>query len=122
MISTDAPAQVQNEASLATALGLVPSGGVNIVQRLKKSVENHASGPDCSVRATGCDATKWTMAGRCGATALMIETLTDPTSDTIAPGKRRGPISRATPPMTPPGAARMTRSGASTAAAAVSMM
>src|ERR1700730_5035628 len=121
MISTDAPAPVQNEASFVTALGLVPSGGVNMVQRLKKSVENPASGPDCSVPATGCDGTKWTVAGRCGATALMIEALTDPTSDTIAPGKRCGPISRASAPMTPTGAQRMTRSAASTAAAAVSM-
>src|SRR3977135_2177278 len=112
MISTDAPAQVQNEASLATALGRSPAGRVNRVQQLKKSVENPASGPDCSVPATGCDGTKWTMAGRCGATALMIETLTDPTSDTIAPGLSRGPISRAIAPMTPTGAQRMTRSAA----------
>src|ERR1700719_3857913 len=51
----------------------------------------------------------------------MIEALTDPTSDTIAPGLRCGPISRAIAPMTPTGAQRMTRSAASTAAAAVSM-
>src|SRR5438046_2905252 len=67
MISTYAPAPVQNEASFATALGLVPSGGVNMLQRLKKRVEKPASGPDCSVPATGCDGTKWTVAGRCGA-------------------------------------------------------
>src|SRR6202011_4518977 len=121
MISTDAPAPLQNEANFATALGLVPSGGVNMVQRLKKSVENPASGPDCSVPATGCDGTKWTMAGRCGATALMIEALTDPTSDTIAPGLRCGPISRAIAPMTPTGAQRMTRRAASTAAASVAV-
>src|SRR3984893_862961 len=51
----------------------------------------------------------------------MIEALTDPTSDTIAPGLRCGPISRAIAPMTPTGAQRMTRSAASTAAAAVFM-
>src|SRR5438067_10879092 len=99
MISTYAPAPVQNEASFATALGSVPSGGVRMVQRLKKSVENPASGPDSSVPATGCDGTKWTMLGRCGTIALMIEALTEPTSDTIVPGLRCGPISRAIAPI-----------------------
>src|SRR5450631_4490827 len=121
MISTFEPAPVQKAATRATALGSVPSGGVNMLHRLRKSVENPASGPDCSVPATGCAGTKCTVAGRYGATALMIETLTEPTSDTIAPGSRYGAISRAIAPIAPAGAHSMTRSAPATAAAAVSV-
>ena len=48
------------------------------------------------------------------------EPLTEPTSETIAPGIRCGPISLATAPQAPTGMQTMTRSAPSTAAALVS--
>ena len=48
------------------------------------------------------------------------EPLTEPTSETIAPGVRCGPISAATGPQAPTGIETMTRSAPSTAAALVS--
>ena len=51
------------------------------------------SGPECSVPATGCAGTKCTPAGRCGAMSRTTAPLTEPTSETIAPGLRCGAIS-----------------------------
>ena len=55
-------------------------------QRLMKSSAKPESGPECSVPATGCAGTKWTFVGRCGAMSRTIAPLTEPTSETIAPG------------------------------------
>ena len=64
-------------------------------QRLRNSVAKPASGPDCSVPATGCAGTKCTPSGRCGATCATTEPLTEPTSETIAPGfERAGDLRR----------------------------
>ena len=46
--------------------------------------------------------------------------LTEPTSETVAPGIRCGPISAATSPQAPTGTQTMTRSAPATAAALVS--
>src|SRR5262249_58429438 len=105
-----APAPFQKEASRATALGLVPAGGVKMLQRLRKSDANPAPGPDCSVPATGCAGTKSTVAGIWGATALMMAVLTEPVSETIVPGAICGAISCATVPIAQTGTQRMTRS------------
>ena len=50
----------------------------------------------------------------------MIAPLTEPTSETVAPGARCGAISFATGPQAPTGMHKMTRSAPSTAAAFVS--
>ena len=55
-------------------------------QRPTNSSAKPASGPECSVPATGCAGTKCTPAGRCGPMSRTIAPLTEPTSDTIAPG------------------------------------
>ena len=58
-------------------------------QRLRNSVANPASGPDCSVPATGWAGTRCTPAGRCGSSAAITAPLTEPTSETIAPRLQR---------------------------------
>src|SRR5262249_35061082 len=63
---------------------------------------------------------KWTPPGRCGAMSLTTEDLTEPTSETVAPGARCGAISWATAPHWPTGMHAMTRSAPATAAALVS--
>jgi hypothetical protein len=63
---------------------------------------------------------KCTPSGICGATAAITACLTEPTSVTVAPGARCGPISRATCSITPTGVASTTRSAPATASAAVS--
>ena len=93
MISTLAPSARQNARSFSTAAGSVPSGGVRMHQRLMNSSAKPASGPECSVPATGCAGTKCTPAGRCGAMSRTTAPLTEPTSETIAPGLRCGAIS-----------------------------
>src|SRR5208282_5198746 len=115
-----APSARQNAASFSTAAGSVPSGGVRMHQRPTNSSAKPASGPECSVPATGCAGTKCTPAGRCGAMSRTMAALTEPTSETTAPGLRCGAISSATSPQTPTGTQAMTRSAPATAAAFVS--
>ena len=76
-----------------------------------------ASGPEFSVPATGCAGTKCTSGGRCGAIVATTAALTEPTSDTVAPGARWGPISAATAPHAPTGTHTITRSAPAAAAA-----
>ena len=80
----------QNAASFSTAAGSVPGGGVRMHQRLTNSSAKPASGPECSVPATGCAGTKCTPVGRCGAMSRTTAPLTEPTSETMAPGLRCG--------------------------------
>ena len=120
MVSTLAPSRRQNAASLSTACGSVPSGGVRMHQRFSNNSAKPASGPECSVPATGWAGTKCTVSGRCAPMSRTTEPLTEPTSDTTAPGLRCGPISLATAPQTPTGTHTMTRSAPSTACALVS--
>ena len=54
-------------------------------QRLIKRAEKPASGPDCSVPATGWAGTRRACAGSKGSRAEITAPLTDPTSETIAP-------------------------------------
>ena len=58
---------------------------------VSKSSANPASGPECSVPATGWAGTRCTPLGRCGATWRMTAPLTEPTSVTMAPGMRPRP-------------------------------
>ena len=88
-------------------------------QRLTNSVAKPASGPDCSVPATGCAGTMATVFGRCFVSAASTAPLTEPTSETMAPGARCGAISCATASIAPTGTQRMTRSAPSTASAAL---
>ena len=90
-------------------------------QRFSNSSAKPASGPECSVPATGWAGTKCTVFGRCGPMSRTTEPFTEPTSETVAPGLRCGPISLATAPQTPTGTQTMTRSAPSTASALVSV-
>ena len=90
MVSTLAPSRRQKAASLSTACGSAPSGGVRMHQRLTNSSAKPASGPEYSVPATGCAGTKCTLFGRCGAMSRTTAPLTEPTSETMAPGARCG--------------------------------
>ena len=94
--------------------------GVRMHQRLTNNSAKPASGPEYSVPATGCAGTKLTFLGRCGVISRTTEPLTEPTSETIAPAERCGPISFATGPQAPTGMHTMTRSAPSTAAALLS--
>ena len=67
MISTLAPIASHNARTCATACGSAPSGGVRMDQRLTNSVAKPASGPDCSVPATGCAGTSRACARQHGA-------------------------------------------------------
>ena len=89
-------------------------------QRLTNSSAKPASGPEFSVPATGCAGTKCTPAGMWGDISFTTAPLTEPTSETTAPGARCGPISAATVPHAPTGIETMTRSAPSAAAALVS--
>src|ERR1700680_4751443 len=89
-------------------------------QRLSNSSAKPASGPECSVPATGCAGTRCAYAGMCGRIAAMTAPLTEPTSETIAPFFNFGPISAATAPLAPTGTQTMTQSAPSAASALVS--
>src|SRR5262249_57707054 len=78
------------------------------------------SGREFWVPARGCAGTKCPPGGRGGDRARRTALLTEPTSETIAPAARCGPISAATSPHAPTGMATMTRSAPSAAAALVS--
>ncbi len=91
IVSTLAPSRRQNAASRSTACGSVPSGGVRMHQRFSNSSAKPASGPECSVPATGCAGTKCTLFGRCWPMSRTTEPFTEPTSDTTAPALRCGP-------------------------------
>src|SRR5271154_906709 len=104
------PSACQNRPSFATASVEVPSGGVNMHHRFTNNVANPASGPDCSVPATGCAGTRWACSGRWGAIAAITSVFTEPTSDTTAPGFSAGPTSRAIASFAPTGAQKITRS------------
>ena len=52
--------------TFATAPSSVPSGGVRMHHRLMKRLANPASGPDCSVPATGCAGTRRAWPGSIG--------------------------------------------------------
>ena len=114
MISTLEPMAVQNSRTRSTAASSAPSGGVRMHQRLKKRVEKPASGPECSVPATGCAGTKWTPPGRNGSTCATTDFLTEPTSDTMEPGLSPAFMASATAPHAPTGTHRMTRSASLT--------
>src|SRR5580704_4832421 len=120
MVSTLAPSARQNAASFSVAAGSAFSGGVRMHQRSTNSSAKPASGPECSVPATGCAGTKCTPLGMCGPISRTMAPLTEPTSDTIAPGLSCGAISLAIAPQAPTGAQTMTRSAPATAAALVS--
>src|SRR5262245_36447388 len=89
-------------------------------QRFTNNSANPASGPECSVPATGWAGTRWMPAGTWGAMSRSTADLTEPTSDRIAPRARCGPISFAAAPLWPTGMQTITRSALSTAAALVS--
>ena len=57
-------------------------------QRLMNSSAKPESGPECSVPATGCAGTKCALGGKCGAMSRTTAPLTEPTSETMAPGLR----------------------------------
>src|SRR6478736_8197833 len=103
MTSTFEPAPSQNALTRSIAAGSVPAGGVRMLQRPLNSVAKPASGPDFSVPATGWAGTKDTPAGRCGDTLSTTACLTEPTSDTIAPGFRAAAMLAATGPHAPTG-------------------
>ena len=79
-------------------------------QRLTNSSAKPASGPECSVPATGCAGMKSTVAGRCAAMSRSTAVFTEPTSETIAPALSCAAISFATGPQAPTGTQAMTRS------------
>src|ERR1700689_5303567 len=120
MVSTLAPSAPQNAASFSVPGGSAFSGGVRLHQRPTNNSAKPASGPECSVPATGCAGTKCTPLGMCGPISRTMAPLTEPTSDTIAPGLSCGAISLAIAPQAPTGAQTMTRSAPATAAALVS--
>ena len=93
MISTFAPSAVQNARTLSTASRSVPSGGVRMVQRLSKSSAKPASGPECSVPATGCAGTKCTTSADAAASAG---------SPTPSPSRHRRRSRRASAPARSP--------------------
>ena len=64
MISTWLPQRRQSSASLPTAASSVPGGGVRMHQRPSNSSAKPASGPECSVPATGWPGTKCTPVGQ----------------------------------------------------------
>ena len=71
--------------------GRVFGGGVRMHQRLTKSSAKPASGPECSVPATGWAGDEMRRRPECAAPfAAMTSPLTEPTSETIAPGFRCG--------------------------------
>ena len=86
-------------------------------QRLRNSVANPASGPDCSVPATGWAGTRCALDGRCGAIAAITAPLTEPTSETIAPAFSAGATSRASASLAPTGTQKITRSAPAAASA-----
>ena len=63
---------------------------------------------------------KWTPAGMWGAMSRTTAALTEPTSETVAPGFRCGPMSFATAAQAPIGTQTITRSAPATAAALLS--
>src|SRR2546430_2283417 len=79
MISTWLPARVQSARSRATAFSSVPGGGVRMHQRPWNSSAKPASGPECSVPATGWPGTRWTPSGMFGPRSRMTACLTERT-------------------------------------------
>ena len=73
-------------ASRSTAAASVPGGGVRMHQRPWNSSAKPASGPECSVPATGWPGTKCTPSGMLGPRSRITACLTEPTSVTMAPG------------------------------------
>src|SRR5579871_785340 len=118
--STLAPSLCQNAASFATAFPSAPAGGVRIHQRSSNNSAKPASGPECSVPATGCAGTRWACFGTCGAMSRNTAPLTEPTSETMAPGAIEAAISAATFPLTPTGMQMMMQSAPFAASALVS--
>ena len=68
-----------------TPAGEAVAAGVRMHQRLTNSSAKPASGPECSVPATGCAGMKSTVSGRYAAMSFSTAVLTEPTSETIAP-------------------------------------
>src|SRR5216684_3429578 len=120
MISTLAPSLCQNVFSFATAFSSAPAGGVRMHQRFSKSSAKPASGPEYSVPATGCAGTRCACAGTCGAMSRSTAPLTEPTSETMAPGAMAAAISAATAPQAPTGTQTMMQSAPFAASALVS--
>ena len=92
------PARRHSSATRSIAASSVPGGGVIRNQRPSNSVSKPASGPVFSVPAIGWPGTKWTPSGKCGVTESSAAPLTEPTSETMAPGDRLGAMARATSP------------------------
>ena len=118
MVSTCDPHAFQNAARRAVAASSPPGRGVSRHQRCSNRAAKPASGPEYSVPAMGWPGTKWTWDGRWGAMAAITASLTEPTSVTIAPGARCGPICSATAPHAPTGTDTITRSAPLTASPA----
>ena len=89
-------------------------------QRLTNSSGKPEFGPEFSVPATGCAGIRCTPFGMYGAMSFRTWPLTEPTSDTIAPGLSEPAISAATGPLAPTGMQTMTRSASFAASALVS--
>jgi hypothetical protein len=64
MACTMLPQARHRPAIFSTAVSSVPGGGVRMHQRSSKSSAKPASGPECSVPATGWPGTKCTPSGR----------------------------------------------------------
>ena len=122
IVSTVAPSASQNSTSAATLAGSAPSGGVTMHQRWWNSVAKPASGPLCSVPATGC----------AGITRAAGQRLGERLADALlgradvadhGAGRERRRRSRARPrSIAPTGTHRITRSASATASAAVSQI
>jgi hypothetical protein len=110
MISTFMPARRQRSRTVRTALASVPGGGVRMHQRWRNSSGNPASGPECSVPATGWPGTTWTCLGSAARIASRARVLHEPTSVTMAPALRCGAIAAQTGPIASIGTQTTTRS------------
>ena len=124
IVSTLAPSASQNvDQRRRRCAGSAPSGGVTMHQRLWNSVAKPASGPLCSVPATGC-AGMTVAAGqaprRAPRRSLCLRRADIADHRVRLAARRRSP--RAASPIAPTGTHRMTRSASATAAPAVSQI
>ncbi len=117
MISTCDPSTSQNTCIFFTASCAAPSGGVKMHQRFTKRPAKPASGPDCSVPATGWAGTSRTCEGSNGARVEITAVLTEPTSVTIAACLRTGATMRPIASFAPTGTQSITQSASRTAIA-----
>ena len=109
MTSTWRRAPSRRRAACRPPPASVSGGGVRMHQRFSNSVAKPASGPECSVPATGWAGTKCTPFGRCGARRRSPPLHRAHVGDD-APGFSDGAIAAASGPQAPTGVQRMTRS------------